>query len=142
MKVFVGNFQGTYVRPSNPWGLRSCRQKPDKTLREYIRRFSRQCTELPNVIDTDVIGAFLMGTTCKELVHELGCKGPHTTRELLDIATNFASGEEAIGAIFHDTKGKEKRQEDADEGGSSHNSKKKKKKKTKQLRMDPLVECT
>jgi hypothetical protein len=29
----------------------------------------------------------------------------------LDIATNFASGEEAVGAIFHDTKGKEKRQE-------------------------------
>jgi hypothetical protein len=38
-----------------------------------------------------------MGTTCKELVHELIRKGPHTTRELLDIATNFASGEEAVG---------------------------------------------
>jgi hypothetical protein len=59
----------------------------------------------------------------------LGRKGPRTTRELLDIATNFASGEEAIGAIFHDTKGKEKWQEDADEGGSSRNSKKKKKAK-------------
>jgi hypothetical protein len=59
--------------------------------------------------NTDVIGAFLVGTTSKELIHELGCKGPHTTRELLDIATNFASGEEAVGAIFHDTKGKEKR---------------------------------
>jgi hypothetical protein len=50
-----------------------------------------------------------MGITYKELVHELGCKGPHTTRELLDIATNFASGEEVVGAIFHDIKGKEKR---------------------------------
>jgi hypothetical protein len=36
----------------------------------------------------------------------LGCKGPCTTKELLDIATNFASGEEAVGAIFHNTKGK------------------------------------
>jgi hypothetical protein len=78
-----------------------------------------------------------MGTTCKELVHKLGCKGPCTTRELLDVATNFAFGEEAVGAIFHNTKGKEKRQEDADEGGSSHNSKKKK--KTKQSCKDPLV---
>jgi hypothetical protein len=51
---------------------------------------------------------FLVGTTCKELVHEWGHKGPRTTRELLDNATNFASGVEAIGAIFHDTKGKEK----------------------------------
>jgi hypothetical protein len=51
-----------------------------------------------------------MGTTSKELVHELGRKGPCTTRELLDIATNFASGKDVVGAIFHDTKAKEKRQ--------------------------------
>jgi hypothetical protein len=116
------------VRPGNPWDLRSYHQKPDKTLHEYIRCFSRQCTELPNVTVVDVVEAFLEGTTYKELVHELGCKGPLTTRELLDIATNFASGEEAVGAIFNYTKGKEKRQ-DADEGGSSRNSKKKKKNK-------------
>jgi hypothetical protein len=80
---------------------------------------------------------FLVGTTCKELVHEWGHKGPRTTRELLDNATNFASGVEAIGAIFHDTKGKEKQQENADEGGSSRNFKKKK--KAKQPCKDPLV---
>jgi hypothetical protein len=79
------------VRPGNSWDLRSCRLKPDETLREYIWRFSRQCTELPNVTDADVVGLFLVGTTYKELVHELGRKGPRTTRELLDIATNFAS---------------------------------------------------
>jgi hypothetical protein len=97
MKVFVGNFQGTYVYPSNSWDLRSCRQKSDETLREYIRRFFWQCTELPNVTNADVVGAFLTGTTYKELVHKLGCKGPRTTKELLDIATNFASGKEAVG---------------------------------------------
>jgi hypothetical protein len=58
----------------------------------------------------------------------------------LDIATNFASGEEVVGAIFHDTKGKEKRQEDANKGDSGHNSKKKK--KTKKSRKDPLVAAT
>jgi hypothetical protein len=83
---------------------------------------------------------FLVGTTCKELVHKLGCKGPHTTRELLDIATNFVFGEEAVGAIFHDTKGKEKQQENADEGGSSCSFKKKK--KAKQPCWDPLVATT
>jgi hypothetical protein len=79
--------------------------------------------------DADVIRVFLAGNTYKELVHELGRKGPCTTRELLDIATNFASSNEAVGAIFHDTKGKEKLQEDVDKGGSNHNSKKKKKAK-------------
>jgi hypothetical protein len=34
----------------------------------------------------------------------------------LDIATNFAFDEEAVGAIFHDTKGKEKQQENTNKG--------------------------
>jgi hypothetical protein len=72
---------------------------------------------------------FLAGTTCKDLVHKLGRKGSRTTKELLDIATNFSSGEEAVGAIFSPLKAKGKQQEDTDKGGSSHNSKKKKKNK-------------
>jgi hypothetical protein len=64
VKAFTGNFQGTYVRPRNSWDLRSCRQHPGESLREYIRRFSKQRTELPNITDSNVIGAFLAGTTC------------------------------------------------------------------------------
>ena len=56
-------FQGTYVRPGNSWDLRSCRQQPGESLRDYIWRFSKQRTELPNITDSDVIGAFLAGTT-------------------------------------------------------------------------------
>ena len=106
MEIFVGNFQGTYKRPGNPWDLRNCRQKADETLRGYIRCFSQQCNELPNVADTNVIGAFLSETTCESLVHKLGCRGPRTTKELLDIATSHASGEEAVGAVFDSTDGK------------------------------------
>jgi hypothetical protein len=40
IKVSMGNFQGTYVRPSNPWDLRSYRQNLDEILHEYIRCFS------------------------------------------------------------------------------------------------------
>ena len=54
----------------------------------------------------DVIGAFLSGTSCESLVHKLGRKGPQTTKEVLDIATSHASGEEAVGAIFDRLKGK------------------------------------
>jgi hypothetical protein len=41
VKAFAGNFQGTYMRPGNSWDLRSCRQQPGESLREYIRRFSK-----------------------------------------------------------------------------------------------------
>ena len=75
-EIFVGNFQGTYACPRNPWDLKNCRQKFRETLHGYIRRFSRQCNELLNVTDADVIGAFLSRTNCESLVHKLGRKGP------------------------------------------------------------------
>jgi hypothetical protein len=46
VRTFVGNFQGTYVRPGNSWDLRYCIQKPGESLRDFIRRFSKRCTEL------------------------------------------------------------------------------------------------
>jgi hypothetical protein len=98
--VFEGNFKGTYVRPSNSWDLRSYKQKPGESLRDYIWRFSKQRTELPNITDSDVIKAFLSGTTCKELGRELGRSTPITANGLMDIITNFAAGEETVGAIF------------------------------------------
>jgi hypothetical protein len=100
VQAFAGNFQGTYVRLENSWALRSCRQQPGESLRDYIRRFSKQRTELPNITDSDVIGAFLAGTTCRDLVSKLGRKTPTRASELMDIATKFASGQEAVEAIF------------------------------------------
>jgi hypothetical protein len=41
VQAFAANFQGTYVRPGNSWDLRSCRQQPGESLRDYIRRFSK-----------------------------------------------------------------------------------------------------
>jgi hypothetical protein len=67
-RVFKGNFKGTYVWPSNSWDLKSYKQKPGESLRDYIRCFSKQRTELSNITDSDVIMAFLSGTTWKELV--------------------------------------------------------------------------
>jgi hypothetical protein len=55
---------------------------------------------LPNITDSDVIGAFLAGTTCWDLVSKLGRKTPTKASELMDIATKFASGQEAVEAIF------------------------------------------
>ena len=66
-----------------------------------------------------MIGAFLSGTTCESLVHKLGRKGQRTTKELLDITTSDASGEEAVGAIFDNSDGKARRDEGAGEGASN-----------------------
>jgi hypothetical protein len=93
---------------------------PGESLQYYIRRFSKQCNSLPDVIDADIVSVFLSGTTCKSLIHKLDCWKLRTTRKLLDIATNHASSEEAVRAVFTDgwAKGKAKR-EDQDEGPSS-----------------------
>ena len=75
-----------------------------------------------------MIGAFLSGTTYESLVHKLGRKGPRTTKELLDIATSHALGEEAVGAIFDHLEGKARQDEGADEGTSNRSTKRKNKK--------------
>jgi hypothetical protein len=114
--TFVGNFQGTYVRPGNSWDLRTCTQKPGESLRDFIRHFSKRCTELPSVAQSEIVHAFLKGTTCRDLVRELGRSPPVDSNELFDIVTSFASGEEAVGAIFDGNKGK--RADDAPAEGS------------------------
>jgi hypothetical protein len=123
-EIFVGNFQGTYMCPRNHWDLKNYWQKPDESLRDYIRRFSKQCNELPNITDANVISVFLSETTYETLVHKLGRKSPRTTKELLDITTSHASSEDTVGAIFDRSKGKAKRNEDADEGVSNRFCKK------------------
>jgi hypothetical protein len=105
VRTFMGNFQSTYVRPGNSWDLCACTQKPDESLRDFIRCFSKRCTELPSVAQSKIMHAFLEGTTCRDLVRELGRSPPVDSNELFDIATSFASGEEAVGAIFDEKKG-------------------------------------
>jgi hypothetical protein len=135
VKAFAGNFQGTYVRPGNSWDLRSCHQQPGESLQEYIRRFSKQRTELPNITDSDVIGAFLADTTCRDLVSKLGHKTPTKASELMDVATKFASGQEAIEAIFRkDKQPQGEPKEDAPEASAQRGAKKKAKKKAQAKR--------
>jgi hypothetical protein len=70
------------------------------------------------VAQSKIVHAFLEGTTCRDLMRELRRSLPVDSNELFDIATSFASGEEAVGAIFDGKKGK--RVDDAPaEGGKS-----------------------
>ena len=80
----------------------------------------KRYNSLPDVVDVDIISAFLSRTTCESLIHKLGCLKPQTTLDLLDVATNHTSSEEAVGAIFNGgwDKAKAKR-EDQYDGPSS-----------------------
>ena len=72
---------------------------------------------LPRVTNVEVINAFLEGTTCRNLVRELARSRLVSTNELFDAATNYAAGEEAVGAIFDDKSSKRKDDAPA-EGGN------------------------
>ena len=63
------------------------------------------------------------------LVHELGCRQPKSAKALLDLATNHATGEEAVASILNNSqgKGKEKEAEVGDDASSSRPRKKKSK---------------
>jgi hypothetical protein len=56
------------------------------------------------VAQSEIMHAFLEGTTCRDLVRELGRSPPVDSNELFDIATSFSSSEEAVGAIFNGKK--------------------------------------
>jgi hypothetical protein len=124
------------VHPGNSWDLRSCRQEPGESLRDYIQRFSKQRTELPNITDSDVIGAFLADTTCRDLVSKLGRKTPTRASELMDIATKFASGQEAVEAIFRKDKQPQGRQQEDVPKASAQRDTKKKGNKKSQVKRD------
>jgi hypothetical protein len=95
----------------------------------------KQRTELPNITDSDVIGAFLADTTCRDLVSKLGRKTPTRASELMDIATKFASGQETAEAIFRKDKQPQGcQQEDVPESSAQRGTKKKGKKKSQAKR--------
>jgi hypothetical protein len=75
---------------------------------------------------------FLEGTTCRDLVRELGRSPLVNSNELFDIATSFASGEEAVGGIFNDKKGK--RMDDAPAEGSKSKEPQQKHKRGKKVK--------
>jgi hypothetical protein len=82
---------------------------------DYIRCFSQQCNQLTNLMGADVIGAFTWGSTDKTLVHKLGRKTPRTIKELFDIATGHASGEDVERAIVGQRKWRTKHDRGSDE---------------------------
>ena len=66
---------------------------------------------------------------CRNLVDELARSRPANTNELFDAATNYATGEEAVGAIFYDKPNKRKEDAPAEGGNAKINAPTKKQKR-------------
>jgi hypothetical protein len=115
------------MRPGKQWELRNCKQQPGESLHEYIRCFSKRCTELPGATDNDAISTFQNRMTCTSLIHRLRRCMPCTTCELLDVTRNHADGEEEVATTLNTPQGKWKQVMDHNEGTSSrfNNNKKK-----------------
>ncbi|GJN28159.1 hypothetical protein PR202_gb16249 [Eleusine coracana subsp. coracana] len=102
-------FQATCNRPGNHFDLTRIKQKGDKPLRDYIKRFCAKKAEIPNVPDQQIITAFLGGIRSDDLVREIGRRNHDlklTAQECFEIADKYASGESALDDIRG--KGKEK----------------------------------
>jgi hypothetical protein len=61
---------------------------------------------------------FQDGITCTSLIHRLERLMPRTTRELLNVVSNHADGEEAVAATLNTPRGKGKQVVNHDEGTS------------------------
>jgi hypothetical protein len=94
--------------------------------------FRNSTLSSPTTPTSTSLGAFLDGTSCRDLVSKLGRKTPTKANKLMDIARKFALGQEAVEALFHKDKGDRKRKEGTPEASTQRNPKKGKKKKMQQ----------
>jgi hypothetical protein len=56
--MFIGNFQGTYERPSTAETLKTIKQGHDESLRDYLKRFCNARNAIPHIQDIEIINAF------------------------------------------------------------------------------------
>ncbi|GJN24022.1 hypothetical protein PR202_gb11726 [Eleusine coracana subsp. coracana] len=123
-RKLIESFQATCNRPGNHIDLTRIKQKTDEPLHDYIKRFYSKKTEIPNVLDQQIIAAFQGGIHNNDLVREIGRRNQDlklTAQDCFEIADKFASGESALDDIRG--KGKEKR---SDKPESSKKDKKRK----------------
>jgi hypothetical protein len=47
--MFIGNFQGTYERPSTVETLKTIKQKDDESLCDYVKHFCNARNGIPHI---------------------------------------------------------------------------------------------
>jgi hypothetical protein len=93
--MFIGNFQGTYERPSTIETLKTIKQKHDESLRVYVEHFCNTRNAISCIQDIEVITAFRDGVSDIKTVEEITMKKPKTMADLLTVADVCIEASEA-----------------------------------------------
>jgi hypothetical protein len=111
--MFIGNFQGTYERPSTAETLKTIKQKHDKSLRDYVKHFCNAKNDIPYIQDIEIINAFRDGVSDLKTVEEIAMKKPKMVADLLAVADVCIEASEAQARLFESRgKGPSRRRDD------------------------------
>jgi hypothetical protein len=98
--MFIGNFQGTYERPSTTETLNTIKHKHDESLRDYVQHFYNARNGIPHIQDIEIINAFHDGVSDIKIVEEIAMKKPKTVADLLAVADICIEASEARARLL------------------------------------------
>jgi hypothetical protein len=98
--IFIGNFQGTYERPSTADTLKTIKQKHDESLCDYVKHFCNARNDIPHIQDIEIINAFRDGVSDLKTVEEIAMKKPKTMANLLTVADVCIEASEAQARLL------------------------------------------
>jgi hypothetical protein len=111
--MFIGNFQGTYERPSTVETLKTIKQRHDESLRDYVKRFCNARNVIPHIQDIEIINAFRDGVSDIKTVEEIAMKKPKTVADLLAVTDVCIEASEARARLLESRgKGPARRKDD------------------------------
>jgi hypothetical protein len=111
--MFIGNFQGTYKRPSTAKTLKTIKQRHDESLRDYVKHFCNARNAIPHIQDIEIINAFRDGVSDIKTVEEIAMKKPKTVADLLAVADVCIEASEARARLLESRgKGSARRKDD------------------------------
>jgi hypothetical protein len=115
--MFIGNFQGTYERPSTAETLKTIKQRHDESLRDYVKRFCNARNAIPHIQDIEIINAFHDGVSDIKTMEEIAMKKPKTVADLLSVADVCIKASEARARLLESCgKGPARRKDRRDQG--------------------------
>jgi hypothetical protein len=93
--MFIGNFQGTYERPSTVETLKTIKQKHDESLWDYVKHFYNTKNAIPYIQDIKIINALRDGVNDVKAIEEIAVKKPKIVADLLAITETCIEAFEA-----------------------------------------------
>jgi hypothetical protein len=93
--MFIGNFQGTYERPSTVETLKTIKQKPNESLQDYVKHICNARNAIPYIQDIEIINAFCDRVSDIKIVEEIAMKKPKMVADILVVADVCIEASEA-----------------------------------------------